>query len=90
MNKLLLDYLMKDYFTFIKDPDNLIKVNKIKKLLSNIENIKTGLTDYEIVKETPLYRLLHYKPITEQSIQISFINCLCINKQIIYFRFTAR
>ncbi len=67
MNKLLLDYLMKDYFTFIKDPDNLIKVNKIKKLLSNIENIKTGLTDYEIVKETPLYRLLHYKPITEQS-----------------------
>src|SRR6476469_6416516 len=67
MNKLLLDYLMNDYFTFIKDPDNLIKVNKIKKLLSNIENIKTGLTDYEIVKETPLYRLLHYKPITEQS-----------------------
>lgn len=67
MNKLLLDYLMKDYFTFIKDPDNLIKVNKIKKLLSNIENIKTGLTDYEIVKETPLYRLLHYKPITEQA-----------------------
>jgi polyhydroxyalkanoate synthase subunit PhaC len=67
MNKLLLDYLMKDYFTFIKDPDNIIKVNKIKKLLSNIENIKTGLTDYEIVKETPLYRLLHYKPITEQA-----------------------
>jgi polyhydroxyalkanoate synthase subunit PhaC len=67
MNKLLLDYLIKDYFTFIKDPDNLIKVNKIKKLLSNIENIKTGLTDYEIVKETPLYRLLHYKPIAEQS-----------------------
>jgi polyhydroxyalkanoate synthase subunit PhaC len=67
MNKLLLDYLMKDYFTFIKDPDNIIKVNKIKKLLSNIENIKTGLTDYEIVKETPLYRLLHYKPIIEQA-----------------------
>jgi polyhydroxyalkanoate synthase subunit PhaC len=66
MNKLLLDYLMKDYFTFIKDPDNLIKVNKIKKLLSNVENIKTGLSDYEIVKETPLYRLLHYKPITKQ------------------------
>jgi polyhydroxyalkanoate synthase subunit PhaC len=66
MNKLLLDYLMKDYFTFIKDPDNLIKVHKIKKLLSNIENIKTGLTEYEIVTETPLYRLLHYKPITEQ------------------------
>ena len=40
MNKLLLDYLMKDYFTFIKNPDNIIKVNKIKKLLSNIENIK--------------------------------------------------
>ena len=39
----------------------------MKKLLSNIENIKTGLTHYEIVKETPLYRLLHYKPITEQS-----------------------
>ena len=57
---------MKDYFNFIKNPDNLIKVNKIKKLLSNIENIKTGLTDYEIVKETPLYRLLHYKPIKEQ------------------------
>jgi polyhydroxyalkanoate synthase subunit PhaC len=67
MNKLLLDYLMKDYFTFIKNPDNIIKVNKIKKLLSNIENIKTGLTDYEIVKETPLYRLLHYKPIIEQA-----------------------
>jgi len=65
-NKILLDYLMKDYFNFIKDPDNLIKANKIKKLLSNIENIKTGLTEYEIIKETPLYRLLHYKPIREQ------------------------
>ncbi len=67
MNKAaLLDFFVKDYYNFIKDPDNLIKVNKIKKLLSNIENIKTGLTEYEIIKETPLYRLLHYKPIKEQ------------------------
>ncbi|HEY0580231.1 MAG TPA: class III poly(R)-hydroxyalkanoic acid synthase subunit PhaC, partial [Candidatus Nitrosocosmicus sp.] len=28
-----------------------------------------GLSEYEIVKETPLYRLLHYKPITEQTYQ---------------------
>ncbi len=45
----------------------MIKLNKIKKLLSNIESIKTGLTEYEIIKETPLYRLLHYKPIKEQT-----------------------
>jgi polyhydroxyalkanoate synthase len=67
MNKAaLLDFFVKDYYNFIKDPDNLIKVNKIKKLLSNIEDIKTGLTEYEIIRETPLYRLLHYKPIKEQ------------------------
>ncbi len=65
-NKILLDFLTKDYFNFMKEPDNLIKVNKIKKLLSNIENIKTGPTEYEIIKETPLYRLLHYKPIKNQ------------------------
>ncbi len=52
---------------FIKEPDNLIKLNKIKKLLSNIESIKTGQTEYEIIKETSLYRLLHYKPIKEQT-----------------------
>lgn len=67
MNELLLNHLIKDYYSFIKDPDNLIKVNKIRKLLSNIENIKTGLTEFEIIKETPLYRLLHYKPIKEQT-----------------------
>lgn len=67
MNELLLNQLIKDYYSFIKDPDNLIKVNKIRKLLSNIENIKTGLTEFEIIKETPLYRLLHYKPIKEQT-----------------------
>src|SRR6185437_11179014 len=67
MNKAaLLDFFVKDYYNFVKNPDNLIKVNKIKKLLSNIEDIKTGLTEYEIIKETPLYRLLHYKPIKEQ------------------------
>lgn len=67
MNELLLNHLIKDYYSFIKNPDNLIKVNKIRKLLSNIENIKTGLTEFEIIKETPLYRLLHYKPIKEQT-----------------------
>ena len=67
MNKAaLLDFFVKDYYNFVKNPDNLIKVNKIKKLLSNIEDIKTGLTEYEIIRETPLYRLLHYKPIKEQ------------------------
>ncbi|MDQ6723690.1 MAG: class III poly(R)-hydroxyalkanoic acid synthase subunit PhaC [Thermoproteota archaeon] len=67
MNELLLNHLIKDYLDFIKEPDNLIKLNKIKKLLSNIESIKTGQTEYEIIKETSLYRLLHYKPIKEQT-----------------------
>jgi polyhydroxyalkanoate synthase len=33
----------------------------MKRLLSNIETIETGQTEYEIIKETNLFRLLHYK-----------------------------
>lgn len=86
MNKAaLLDFFVKDYCNFIKDPDNLVKVNKIKKLLSNIENIKTGLTDYEIIKETSLYRLLHYKPIKEQTYKTPvLIVYALINKSYIF------
>ena len=67
MNELLYNTLTNEYFTFIKDPKNIGKIKEIRKLLSNIENIKTGLTEYEVVKETNLFRLLHYKPIKKQA-----------------------
>ncbi len=67
MNEILYNHLLNDYFTFIKDPDNLSKIKEIKKLLSNIKNIKTGETEFEIIKETNLFRLIHYKPIKEQT-----------------------
>src|ERR1044072_10017384 len=67
MNNPLFNYLVNDYFTFIKDPDNISKLKKIKKLLSNIENIKTGSSQYEVIRETTLFRLLHYKPLKQQT-----------------------
>src|ERR687890_686245 len=67
MNEQLYNTLTNEYFTFVKDPKNIVKIKEIRKLLSNIESIKTGLTEYEVVKETNLYRLLHYKPVNEQT-----------------------
>jgi len=67
MNKTILNHLIKDYSSFVEDPKNIIKMNKMRNLLSNIDEIKTGSTQYEIIKETPLFRLIHYKPIREQS-----------------------
>src|SRR5919107_5052630 len=67
MNELLYNSLANEYLTFVKDPKNMDKIKEIRKLLSNIENIKTGLTEYEVVKETSLFRLLHYKPIKKQT-----------------------
>ena len=52
----------------------------MKKLLSNIDKIKTGESEYEVIKETTLFRLLHYKPLKKQSFQVSCFDCLCINK----------
>src|ERR671921_869881 len=67
MNSLLLNYLVNDYFTFIKDPENISRLKEIRKLLSNIENIRTGSSEYEVIKETTLFRLLHYKPLKQQT-----------------------
>jgi len=67
MNNSLFNYLINDYFAFIKDPDNISKLKEIRKLLSNIENIKTGSSEYEVIKETTLFRLLHYKPLKQQN-----------------------
>src|SRR5215203_2813897 len=67
MNNSLFNYLVNDYFAFIKDPDNMSRLREIRKLLSNIENIKTGSSEYEVIKETTLFRLLHYKPLKQQT-----------------------
>src|SRR5215210_1275527 len=85
MNELLYNILTNEYFTFIKDPKNIVKIKEIRKLLSNIEKIKTGLTEYEVVKETRLYRLLHYKPIKKQTYKYPLLIIYAlINKSYIF------
>ncbi len=66
MNKTILDHYLNEYTNFIKEPENYRKLTEMKKLLSNIEKIKTGQTEYEVIKETGLFRLLHYKSTKER------------------------
>jgi polyhydroxyalkanoate synthase subunit PhaC len=66
MNKTIMDYYLNEYVDFIKEPENLKKLTEMKRLLSNIEKIKTGQTEYEVIKETGLFRLLHYKSTKER------------------------
>jgi polyhydroxyalkanoate synthase len=61
MNKTILDHYLNEYLNFINEPENFRKLTEMKRLLSNIETIETGQTEYEIIKETNLFRLLHYK-----------------------------
>jgi polyhydroxyalkanoate synthase subunit PhaC len=61
MNKTILDHYLNEYLNFINEPENFRKITEMKRLLSNIETIETGQTEYEIIKETNLFRLLHYK-----------------------------
>jgi polyhydroxyalkanoate synthase subunit PhaC len=66
MNKTIMDYYLNEYVDFIKEPENLKKLTEMKRLLSNIEKIETGQTEYEVIKETGLFRLLHYKSTKER------------------------
>jgi polyhydroxyalkanoate synthase subunit PhaC len=61
MNKTILDHYLNEYVNFVNEPENFRKVTEMKRLLSNIEKIETGQTEYEVIKETGLFRLLHYK-----------------------------
>ncbi len=67
MNEQILEHFMSEYSDFIKDPNNIVKVREMRKLLSSVKYIETGLTEYEIIKETPQYRLLHYMPTQPQT-----------------------
>jgi len=66
MNKAILDHYLNEYVNFANEPENFRKLTEMKILLSNIEKIKTGQTDYEVIKETALFRLLHYKSTKER------------------------
>ena len=66
MNKTILDHYLNEYVNFVNEPENFRKLTEMKKLLSNIEKIKTGQTEYEVIKETGLFRLLHYKSTKER------------------------
>jgi len=66
MNKTILDHYLSEYVNFVNEPENFRKLTEMKKLLSNIEKIETGQTEYEVIKETGLFRLLHYKPTKER------------------------
>ncbi|MGD9675050.1 MAG: class III poly(R)-hydroxyalkanoic acid synthase subunit PhaC [Candidatus Nitrosocosmicus sp.] len=61
MTKTIIDYYVNECMKFVKKPENFHKMTEMKRLLSDIEKIETGTTEYEIIKETNLYRLLHYK-----------------------------
>jgi polyhydroxyalkanoate synthase subunit PhaC len=66
MNKAILDHYLNEYVNFANEPENFRKLTEMKILLSNIEKIKTGQTEYEVIKETGLFRLLHYKSTKER------------------------
>ncbi len=66
MNKAILDHYLNEYVNFANEPENFRKLTQMKILLSNIEKIKTGQTEYEVIKETGLFRLLHYKSTKER------------------------
>ena len=61
MTKTIIDYYVNECIKFVNKPENFHKMSEMKRLLSDIEKIETGTTEYEIIKETNLYRLLHYK-----------------------------
>lgn len=85
MNEIIFKQLLKDYSSFMKNPENVVKITKMRKLLSNIENIKTGVTEYKVIRETPLFRLLHYKPIVEQTYEYPLLIVYAlINKSYIF------
>jgi polyhydroxyalkanoate synthase subunit PhaC len=66
MSKTILDHYLNEYVNFVNEPENFRKLTEMKKLLSNIEKIETGQTEYEVIKETGLFRLLHYKSTKER------------------------
>ena len=55
MNKTILDHYLNEYVNFVNEPENFRKLTEMKKLLSNIEKIETGQTEYEVIKETGLF-----------------------------------
>ena len=67
INKTILDYYLNECVKFVNEPENFKKMTEMKRLLSDIEKIETGMTEYEVIKETNLYRLLHYKSTRERT-----------------------
>ncbi len=67
MTKTIIDYYVNECIKFVNKPENFHKMSEMKRLLSDIEKIETGTTEYEIIKETNLYRLLHYKSRKERA-----------------------
>jgi polyhydroxyalkanoate synthase subunit PhaC len=67
MTKTIIDYYLNECINFVNQPENFHKITEMKRLLSDIEKIETGTTEYEVIRETNLYRLLHYKPTKERA-----------------------
>jgi len=55
MSKTILDHYLNEYTNFVNEPENFRKLAEMKKLLSNIEKIETGQTEYEVIKETGFF-----------------------------------
>lgn len=67
MTRTIIDYYVNECVKFVNEPENFKKITEMKRLLSDIEKIETGTTEYEVVKETNMYRLLHYKSTKERA-----------------------
>jgi polyhydroxyalkanoate synthase len=67
MTKTIIDYYLNECINFVNKPENFQKMTEMKRLLSDIEKIETGTTEYEVIRETKMYRLLHYKPTKERA-----------------------
>lgn len=52
-----------------KNNDLMAKINKVLEVYRKSSSLDVGATPHEVVKETRLYRLLHYKPIFDSPIR---------------------
>lgn len=52
-----------------KNNDLMAKINKVLEVYRKSSSLDVGSTPHEVVKETRLYRLLHYKPIFDSPIR---------------------
>jgi polyhydroxyalkanoate synthase subunit PhaC len=73
-DKIIKDGKTIDISTFIEDIKEIYrKSNKTKAILHVAADIKVGDTPHEVIEETRMYRLLHYRPLFSKTAKIPLV-----------------